>query len=211
MFINNAASKSVSPNRDSVENNDPNFMSKRQKRDIIKKRGKILEIKEINKDLATEKPTSPKQEAGMKDVLEANKSSTFGGSNVKKWMGPDQVTVETAFRYPQVSNSVSPKQLSPTSENLDGQLLHLESFQYKQYVEEYNRLSVERDVVMRRAQKQTQDVELAINATQVHKQPRTEMHITHPRFIRHDGGGTEAFSDAPPSIEGGRLSNMTSS
>lgn len=64
-------------------------MSKRQKREIIKKRGKILEIKEVNKDLAAEKPSSPKQEAVMKEVVEANKTSTFGGSHAKKWMGPD--------------------------------------------------------------------------------------------------------------------------
>ena len=60
----------------------------------------------MNKDLAESKPSSPKQEADMKNMLEVNKAS---GSQANKWMGPDQITVETAFRYPQVAGSVSPK------------------------------------------------------------------------------------------------------
>ena len=60
--------------------------------------------------------------------------------NQKKWMVPDQMTVETVFRQPKVTSNSSDVK-SPTSEILDGQLLHLESAQYKMYVEEYNRLT----------------------------------------------------------------------
>ena len=60
--------------------------------------------------------------------------------NQKKWMVPDQMTVETAFRQPKIT-TMSSEVKSPTSEMLDGQLLHLESAQYQMYVEEYNRLT----------------------------------------------------------------------
>ena len=63
-------------------------------------------------------------------------------------MGHDQVVVETAFRYPKVPGHKSPQ--SPLSENLDGQLLHMESKQYRNYVEEYSKLQLEREIELRR-------------------------------------------------------------
>ena len=71
----------------------------------------------------------------------------------KKWMGHDQITVETAFRYPRPESGESRHKSpikSPPSDTLDAQLRFMEHAQYKEYVEEYNRQAIEHEVEQRR-------------------------------------------------------------
>lgn len=78
------------------------------------------------------------------------------------------------------------------SENLDGKLLHLETFQYLKYLEEYNKQQAERDAERYRERQKSSsmerrkhaETELAINAVRVQQNPRNELNVQHPRFMR---------------------------
>lgn len=72
--------------------------------------------------------------------------------NRKKWMGHDQMVVETAFRMPKLPGQINSGYDSPLSENLDGQMLHLENAQYVEYATEFTRLQVEQEIEQRRVQ-----------------------------------------------------------
>ena len=55
-------SPSRSEGRKSIKN-----MSKKEKREIIKKRGKILDVKEVKKSTVSRSPSSPNQEDKMRN------------------------------------------------------------------------------------------------------------------------------------------------
>ena len=131
-------------------------MTKKEKRELIKKRGNILDIKEIKNKKIDSGNQSPIQEIEMIDKLEKSKTHDIPlvqEQNANKWMGHDQITVETAPRQPRLA-SASSKSSAP-SQILDGQIRHLETAQYLKYVEEYNRITIEREIEMRRIAKQS--------------------------------------------------------
>ena len=73
-------------------------------------------------------------------------------------------------------------------------MLHLESQQYLQYVEEYSRLQIEREIELRRLKKDTHrssetelviNAQLNINASKAQQMPRSELNVTHPHFLRN--------------------------
>ena len=67
-------------------------------------------------------------------------------------------------------------------------MLHLESQQYRDYVEEYSRLQIERETEMRRLRKEVHgsetelviNAQLQINAQKAQQMPRSELNMTHP-------------------------------
>lgn len=107
-------------------------LTKKEKRDILKNKGNILETKDGRRKSFMSGSMSPtKKTTEMNDILnnaKANNVPVWDAAN-KKWMGPDQMTVETVFRQPRVDSGSSKRTSgSPLSDNLDGRLLHMENF-----------------------------------------------------------------------------------
>ena len=80
---------SMSPTRS--EKRSIKNLTRAEKREILRKRGKILDLKEVRKRTASQSPSSPVQRADMNDKLNQNRATVplKWDFNQKKWMAPD--------------------------------------------------------------------------------------------------------------------------
>ena len=85
----------------------------------------------------------------------------------------------------------SPESLkrSPTSEKLDAHIRHIESQQFHEYLEEYNRQSLKREGEQKQTKtagdqkQQSASDEIVLQASKIEQKPRQEINLTYPQFL----------------------------
>ena len=111
-------------------------------KDQLLKKGKILEIIAGRKLNYCDSPLSDSDV-----IFEGNPyfKPLEWNYDTKRWMGPDQITVETAFKLPNPIKRNAKSKDRDGSVDMNGQMRHQEHQEYRTYVDQYNKDKAERE------------------------------------------------------------------